>query len=74
MKPQDVSLYNLFIPPARPLIPRSSRIGIEERTLYDGKVMTPLNEQETADAVRQLKAEGVEFDRGVLPALLCQCR
>ena len=60
MKPQDVSLYNLFIPPARPLIPRSSRIGIEERTLYDGKVMTPLNEQETADAVRQLKAEGVE--------------
>ena len=60
MKPQDVSLYNLFIPPARPLIPRSERIGIEERTLYNGEVMTPLNEQETADAVRQLKAQGVE--------------
>jgi N-methylhydantoinase A len=60
MKPQDVSLYNLFIPPARPLIPRSERIGVEERTLYSGEVMTPLNEQETADAVRQLKAQGVE--------------
>jgi N-methylhydantoinase A len=60
MKPQDVSLYNLFIPPARPLIPRSRRIGIEERTLYNGEVMTPLNERETADAVRQLKAQGVE--------------
>ena len=45
MKPQDVSLYNLFIPPARPLIPRSERIGIEERTLYSGEVTTPLNEQ-----------------------------
>ena len=72
MKPQDVSLYNLFIPPARPLIPRSERIGIEERTLYSGEVMTPLNEQEVADAVRQLKAQGVEFNRGVLPALVCQ--
>src|SRR6202158_722057 len=60
MKPQDVSLYNLFIPPARPLIPRSERIGIEERTLYSGEVMTPLNEQETADAVRRLKTQGVE--------------
>jgi len=60
MKPQDVSLYNLFIPPARPLIPRSRRIGIEERTLYDGKILTPLNEQEVADAVRGLQQQGVE--------------
>jgi len=60
MKPQDVSLYNLFIPPAEPLIPRYRRLGIEERTLYNGKILTPLNEKETADAVRELKAEGVE--------------
>ena len=37
IKPVDVSLYNLFIPPSQPLIPRSRRIGIEERTLFDGK-------------------------------------
>ena len=45
IKPVDVSLYNLFIPPNRPLIPRARRIGVEERTLFDGKILTPLNEQ-----------------------------
>src|SRR3974390_370155 len=60
MKPQDGSLYNPSTPPAEPLIPRYRRLGIEERTLYNGKIMAPLNEKETADAVRELKAEGVE--------------
>jgi N-methylhydantoinase A len=59
IKPVDVSLYNLFIPPNRPLIPRSRRIGVEERTLYDGKVMTPLNEQDVVNAVKKFKAQGV---------------
>src|SRR3974390_1146517 len=60
MKPQDVSLYNLFIPPAEPLIPRYLRLGVDERSLYSGAVKTPLDEKETANAVHQLKAEGVE--------------
>jgi len=60
MKPQDVSLYNLFIPPAEPLIPRYLRLGIDERALYNGEITTSLDEKETAEAVRQLKAEGVE--------------
>ena len=60
IRPINVSLYNLFIPPNRPLIPRSRRIGIEERTLYNGEIATPLNEQEVAEAVTKLKAQGVE--------------
>jgi N-methylhydantoinase A len=60
IKPVDVSLYNLFIPPNRPLIPRSRRIGVKERTLFDGKVSTPLDEQGVADAMRTLEAQGVE--------------
>jgi N-methylhydantoinase A len=60
IKPVDVSLYNLFIPPNRPLIPRSRRIGVKERTLFDGKVSTPLDEQGVAAAMRTLKAQGVE--------------
>jgi N-methylhydantoinase A len=60
IKPVDVSLYNLFIPPNRPLIPRSRRIGVEERTLCDGRVLTPLNEQDVADAVKKLKAQDVQ--------------
>ena len=60
IKPVDVSLYNLFIPPNRPLIPRSRRIGVEERMLFDGAVMTPLNEQEVRDAVKKFQAQGVK--------------
>jgi len=60
IKPVDVSLYNLFIPPNEPLIPRWWRIGVEERTLFDGRVETPLNEPEVRDAVGKLQAEGVE--------------
>ena len=57
IKPVDVSLYNLFIPPNRPLIPRSRRIGVEERTLFDGSIMTPLNEQEVRDAVKKFHGD-----------------
>jgi N-methylhydantoinase A len=60
IKPVDVSLYNLFIPPNRPLIPRSRRIGVKERTLWDGKILTPLDEQGVAAAVEKFKAQGVE--------------
>jgi N-methylhydantoinase A len=60
IKPIDVSLYNLFIPPSEPLIPRWRRIGVEERTLFDGRILTPLNEQEVRDAIDKLKAEDVE--------------
>ena len=60
IKPVDVSLYNLFIPPNRPLIPRSRRIGVEERALVDGSIMTPLNEQEVRDAVKKFQAQGVK--------------
>jgi N-methylhydantoinase A len=60
IKPVDVSLYNLFIPPNRPLIPRSRRIGVEERALVDGSIMTPLNEKEVRDAVKKFQAQGVK--------------
>src|SRR3972149_3409002 len=60
IKPVDISLYNIFIPPNRPLVPRSRRIGIEERTLYTGEITTPLNEQQAADSVKKLRGDGVE--------------
>lgn len=60
IKPVNISLYNIFIPPNRPLVPRSRRIGIAERTLYDGTVATPLDEDGVAQAVRKLKNDGVE--------------
>src|SRR3989337_1602455 len=50
IKPVDVSLYNLFTPPNRPLVPRARRLGVEERTLFNGEVVAPVNEREVTDA------------------------
>ena len=60
IKPLHISLFNVFIPPNRPLIPRSLRLGVPERTLYTGEILEPLNDDETAAAVAKLQAEGVE--------------
>ncbi|MBI4967796.1 MAG: hydantoinase/oxoprolinase family protein [Rhodospirillales bacterium] len=60
IKPVTVSLYNLFIPPNQPLVPRARRIGVTERTLYTGQLDTPLDEAETAKVVEKFKKDGVE--------------
>ncbi len=60
IKPLDISLFNLFIPPNRPLIPRSRRIGVEERTLFTGEISVPLNENEVAKIVTRFKKSGIE--------------
>ncbi|OGA13010.1 MAG: hypothetical protein A3H32_03375 [Betaproteobacteria bacterium RIFCSPLOWO2_02_FULL_63_19] len=60
IRPVGVSMYNVFIPPYEPLVPRWLRLGVDERVLYDGSVLTPLNEQETREAALKLKAEGCQ--------------
>ena len=55
-----VSMYNVFIPPYKPLIARRVRLEAEERVLYTGEVLTPLNEDDVREASRRLKAEGIE--------------
>lgn len=44
-------LYNLTPAPARPLVPRDMCFGVEERMLFDGTVLTPL---ETGDLRQRL--------------------
>jgi len=60
IKDERVSLYNFFIPPYEPLAPRYLRYVVEERTLYTGELMTPLNEKELDEIISQLKKERVE--------------
>ena len=60
IRPVGVSMYNVFIPPYEPLVPRWLRLGVDERVLYDGSVLTPLDEQETREAALELKAQGCE--------------
>lgn len=60
IKSVHVSLYNIFIPPYKPLAKRRWRLGVEERTLGTGEILTPLNEDQVRQAVAELKGASVE--------------
>ena len=55
-----ISMYNVFVPPYKPLIPRRLRLEAEERVLYTGEVLADLNEDDVRQAARQLGREGIE--------------
>ncbi len=57
---ENRNMYNQILPPYRPLVPRYLRRGVEERTLYDGRQIAGLNEQEVREAAAFLGEQGVE--------------
>lgn len=54
------SLYNLRAQKPYPLVPSGLNCTVTERIRFDGSIETPLNEEETREVVRYLKAQGVE--------------
>lgn len=60
LKNIKTSMYNVFIPPYDPLVPRQLRYTVEERTRFDGEISTPLNESELRSIIASLKEEKVE--------------
>ncbi len=54
------SMYNVFVPPYKPLVPRHLRLEASERTTYEGEIVTPLDEAEVRAAAERLKAQGVQ--------------
>ena len=54
----EVSMFNIFVPPYKPLVPRRWRIGVPERVRYTGEVLTPLDENAVRVAAEKLKADG----------------
>src|SRR5208283_1446581 len=52
------SMFDVFIENYKPLVPRYLRLGVAERTLYNGKVRTPLDENELRAVTRQLMDDG----------------
>ncbi len=54
------SMYNVFVAPYQPLVPRFLRREVAERVLYDGEVHTPLDEAAVEKAAKYLHAEGVK--------------
>jgi N-methylhydantoinase A len=53
-------MYDLFIEPPAPLVPRHLRREVPERLLADGSVLRPLDEAAAGRAIRALLDEGVE--------------
>lgn len=53
-------LFNMVFAKPRPVIPRYLRKEVEERVSFDGKVVTPLNEEDIKAAVEYFKKEKVE--------------
>jgi N-methylhydantoinase A len=53
-------MYDLFIDPPPPLVPRHLRREVDERLLADGSVWRPLDEAAARRVVRDLVADGVE--------------
>jgi N-methylhydantoinase A len=53
-------MYDLFIDPPSPLVPRHLRREVSERLLADGSVLRPLDEEGARRVIRELIAEGVE--------------
>ena len=52
--------YNLRMPPPVPLVPRARRLGVRERILPDGQIITPLDRRSLSKAIAQLKSQEVE--------------
>src|SRR6266481_1805230 len=53
-------MYDLFIDPPAPLIPRHLRREVSERLLPDGSVLRPLDDEAARREIRALVDEGVE--------------
>src|SRR4051794_6735487 len=47
-------LYNIFVTRPEPLVPDAMRFGALERTLYDGKIETPLDTAQLETVIQQL--------------------
>jgi len=48
------SMFDMFIEPYKPLVPRDLRLGVVERTRHDGTMDTPLDEDMLRAAARKL--------------------
>ena len=46
------NVFNIKVPPPKVLIPRSLRWGVEERILHTGEILTPLNEDDVYNAIK----------------------
>jgi N-methylhydantoinase A len=53
-------IYNYLWKKPKPLVPRSLRIGIKERSNHLGEVLLPVNPDEVKQVIREFREKGVE--------------
>jgi len=53
-------MYNLLYVKPEPLVPRYLRLEVEERIMYDGRILKGLNRDDLSSAIRKLREHGVE--------------
>ena len=53
------SMYNLMVPPYKPLVRRYLRLPVRERTLYTGEIETPVDVSTVNAALDKFEAENV---------------
>jgi N-methylhydantoinase A len=54
------SMYNVFVPPYKPLVPRRYRMEVEERVTDAAEILTALNDEDVRAATLKLKEAGME--------------
>lgn len=59
-KIETKSMYEAFIPPYEPIVPRYLRFTVEEKTKASGEVIKPIKEDELLKVIEQIKRERVE--------------
>ncbi len=60
LKIETKSMYDAFIPPYEPIIPRYLRFTIEEKTKSSGEIIKHINEAELLEVIEKIKKEKVE--------------
>jgi N-methylhydantoinase A len=60
LKIETKSMYDAFIPPYEPIIPRYLRYTVDEKTKSSGEIIRPVNEEELLKVIEQIKKERVE--------------
>jgi len=60
LKIETKSMYDAFIPPYEPLVPRYLRFTVEEKTKSSGEIIKPVNENELKKVIEKIKDEKVE--------------
>jgi N-methylhydantoinase A len=60
LKIETRSMYDAFIPPYRPIIPRYLRFTVDEETRYTGEITRPLNDEQLHQVIQKIKSESIE--------------